>query len=490
MADSLKQSLRDGRYAVTRKLGEGSQAATFEAVDKRHGALVAIKRFRVRGATSWKEVELAEREARVLAALSASTSPAMPASLPRYIEHFEEDGELYLVTSLIEGESLLSLRKRGALTSEAEVVRLLRDASVALDFIHRRSPPVVHRDIKPSNVLRRPDGSFAFIDFGSVRDRMKPEGGSTVVGTFGYMAPEQFQGRAMPASDVYSVGATAISMLTGTEPESLPHKGLSIDVQAALVGHNASPAMVAALRAMLEPDPDKRAARIEPLLAGFAPSPRPAPWAGAWGHEERRGGGREGRREEKRARKEERRAGWEAHKGGRREERQARRDAFRASQHQPWRGRRRGPFIPPPFIPLFLFGLTIGQIAVTLALGVFVPVLFTILSVVFGKGLREAARTTRNAGKVAVAAMKRAKHVVVYGAPPEAEDEVIGVRVVDVEGAEPKGTAARVVTEVGRAADEAARAAEEEQAAQEAREAEEAAREAARERRRERDRRR
>jgi hypothetical protein len=499
MADSLKQSLRDGRYAVTRKLGEGSQAATFEAVDKKHGALVAIKRFRVRGATSWKEVELAEREARVLAALSASSSPAMPPSLPRYIEHFEEDGELYLVTELIEGESLLTLRKRGALTTEAEVVRLLRDASVALDFIHRRSPPVVHRDIKPSNVLRRRDGSFAFIDFGSVRDRLKPEGGSTVVGTFGYMAPEQFQGRAMPASDVYSVGATALSMLTGAEPESLPHKGLAIDVQAALAGHNASPAMVAALRAMLEPDPDKRAARIEPLLAAFASIPKVDARAREGGKpgEERRGSGREekrgrkeGRREEWEARKEERREEKRGRKEGRREEWQARKEAVRAMQHQPWRGRKRGPFIPAPLIPLFLIGLTIGQIAVTLALGVFVPVLFTVLSVVLGKGMREAGRTTRNAGKIAVAAMGRAKHIVVHGVPPEEDDEVIGVRVVDAEGAKAKGPAARVVTEVGRAADAAARAAEEEQAAQEAYEAEEAAREAARARQKERDRRR
>src|SRR6185436_14281579 len=105
MTDPLKQSLRDGRYAVTRVLGEGSQAATFEAVDKRHGALVAIKRFRVRGASSWKEVELAEREARVLASLfessgaargksgaafsanGPSSRPPMPNNLPRYVEH-------------------------------------------------------------------------------------------------------------------------------------------------------------------------------------------------------------------------------------------------------------------------------------------------------------------------------------------------------------------------------------------------------------------
>ena len=53
-----------------------------------------------------------------------------------------------------------------------------------------------------------------------------------MVGTFGFMAPEQFQGRAGPSSDVYAVAATALSLLSGREPEDLPHKGLSIDVLA------------------------------------------------------------------------------------------------------------------------------------------------------------------------------------------------------------------------------------------------------------------
>ena len=76
-------ALRGGRYVVTGSLGEGSQGATFEAVDKKEGRLVAIKRFDVRGAKEWKDVELAEREARVLASLEHP-------KLPAYIEHFED----------------------------------------------------------------------------------------------------------------------------------------------------------------------------------------------------------------------------------------------------------------------------------------------------------------------------------------------------------------------------------------------------------------
>ena len=257
--------LQDGRYALLRKLGEGSQGETFEALDKRDGRLVAVKRFMVRGAKSWKDVELAEREARVLSQLS---HPA----LPIYVDHFEEHGALYLVMERLEGDSLAALHKRGARLDETRVLAFLHQASDALDYLHSRSPPVIHRDIKPGNVISRPDGSFALVDFGSVRDHLKPEGGSTVVGTFGYMAPEQFQGRALPQSDVYAVGATALSLLTGREPEDLPHQGLGIDVAAAL-GSGADPRLVQVLSQMLEPDPDRHPARIAPDLAVWLVAP-------------------------------------------------------------------------------------------------------------------------------------------------------------------------------------------------------------------------
>lgn len=426
------KTLRDGRYAVMRVLGEGSQASTLEAVDKKNGVLVAVKRFRVRGASSWKEVELAEREARVLASIDHPM-------LPRYVEHFEEEGELYLVTEKIEGESLLALRKRGAGSNEAEVIRLLRDASSTLDYLHGRSPPIIHRDIKPSNVLRRPDGSFALIDFGAVRDRMKPEGGSTVVGTFGYMAPEQFQGRAMPASDVYAIGATAISMLTGREPEELPHRGLAIDVSAALRGTNASPAMVRALTAMLEPDPDKRASRLAPLIASSFGEPSPSQprrkeprRSDSWRAEGWESSRRSWKEQRKHSNKEERRREREEKRRAKEEKRQARErnrepwggehvhphDVWRdvKQRRHTWDGQR--PPIPMPILILLLVGLTFAQIVLTLVLRGALPVLFAIMSIVFGQGMREAATKVRLAGKEAVHALSRAKKVL-RGIPVE-----------------------------------------------------------------------
>jgi tRNA A-37 threonylcarbamoyl transferase component Bud32 len=256
--DPLPETLRGGRYRLLGVIGSGAQAHTYDAVDTTTNHPVAIKRFSVRGARSWKDVELAEREARVLSELQHP-------NLPRYIEHFEEDGALYLVMEKIEGQTLAQLKRSAGSLGAPELYRFLNDAARILGYLHGRAPAVIHRDIKPHNVIRRPDGSFALVDFGSVRDRLRSEGGSTVVGTFGYMAPEQFQGRALPASDVYGVGATVIACLTGEEPENLPHKGLAIDVKKALGSHR-DPAFTGLLERLLDPDPDRRESDLDRAL--------------------------------------------------------------------------------------------------------------------------------------------------------------------------------------------------------------------------------
>jgi hypothetical protein len=134
---------------------------------------------------------------------------------------------------------------------------------------------VVHRDVKPRNIVRRPDGSYVLVDFGAVSEFLVRRGSSTVVGTMGYMAPEQLQARARPASDVYAVGATALAALTGVEPETLPHRGLRVDVRAALHGR-VSDALIHSLERMLEPDPDVRAQSVGAALeTPMTPSPRP-----------------------------------------------------------------------------------------------------------------------------------------------------------------------------------------------------------------------
>jgi hypothetical protein len=344
----IGRELRSGRYVVTARLGGGAQGDTWEARDRaRADRAVAVKAFRVGTARAWKDVELAEREARTLALLEHDL-------LPRYIEHFEEEGTLYLVMERIEGESVAELRRRRVRFDANEVLRMLRDFGRALGYLHSRTPPVVHRDVKPGNVVQRRDGRFALVDFGAVRDRMRPEGGSTVVGTFGYMAPEQFQGRASPASDVYGAGATALAMLTGREPEDLPHEGLAIDVARAMPAGTPKE-LVRALERMLAADPDKRARSIEDAFAG-AQGRTPTT------HTERRQAHAR-HRAERRARKRERRAARRSHGA-------------------------RVPFLPRLLVHLALW---IASLVVWVTVGLVTPLLLAIFSLFFGSALRRAA---------------------------------------------------------------------------------------------------
>lgn len=409
-------TLRSGRYAVIGELGSGSQADTLDAVDKLNGRAVAIKRFQVRGAKSWKDVELAEREARVLSTLSHP-------NLPVYIEHFEEAGALYLVMEKIEGETLASLRRRRITLTHTDIARFLADADRVLSYLHSRAPAIVHRDIKPGNVIRRRDGSFAFVDFGSVRDQLKPEGGSTVVGTFGYMAPEQFQGRALPGSDVYAVGATALALVTGREPEDLPHRGLAIDVRAAL-GNGAEPWLVRALSSMLDPDPDKRASRVPAPGAGRrAAAHAPGPSATSdW--RELRDRGREQRRQ---IRDESRRVRKELEQRVHAETRRVRR-AVRF-HHERARQRRRHGFGPggPLALLVVLVALGIARVATWSLFRVFLPTLLFALSIFFGRPLRRAAWRCREVGVEGDRGLARALDAV--------RGRLLG-REIDVEGSE------------------------------------------------------
>ncbi len=444
-------TLRGGRYVVIGVLGAGSQAETLDAVDKQGGRAVAIKRFQVRGAKSWKDVELAEREARVLSTLSHP-------NLPEYVEHFEEDGALYLVMGKIEGDSLAALRKRKLTLSGEAIARFLSDADSVLTYLHSRAPAIIHRDIKPGNVIRRSDGSFAFVDFGSVRDQLKPEGGSTVVGTFGYMAPEQFQGRALPGSDVYAVGATALAMVTGREPEDLPHRGLAIDVRAAL-GKSAEPWLVRALVAMLEPDPDKRPARVS--------TARPPPQSARESGESPRERGERRRRAERDSEPNSetesewhRSEPWDLHslrEQGREhrrrlrdESRRMRRDIeeriaedtrhymrrYSREQRRSQRGQRLRQghgFGPPRAIGLLvtvavLLALTAARIGTWWLFRFFLPTLLFFLSVFFGRALRRAAYRCREVGSAGDRGLLHAMAVV--------RGRLLGGPVVDTEGSE------------------------------------------------------
>jgi serine/threonine protein kinase len=268
VASPFDGPLLGGRYRLGPKLGRGSQGEIFLARDDKAKPAddkeVIVKRLTPRG--TWKSFELFEREAKVLSQLRH-------AGVPRYLTTLEEPpGTFNLVMERAPGEDLRELAKKHRL-SQLELRDVLIRSLEILDYLHTRSPPVVHRDIKPSNLVRATDGRISLVDFGGVLDAARDKGGSTMVGTFGYMAPEQLHGQVTPATDLYALGATIVSLAGGIEPEDVPRKGLRMDLAKHLPGLD--PALRSVLVEMTDPDPDKRPQRARDVVKLLAKSRPP-----------------------------------------------------------------------------------------------------------------------------------------------------------------------------------------------------------------------
>ncbi|WNC30671.1 AAA-like domain-containing protein [Thermosynechococcus sp. PKX82] len=218
-----------GRYKLIRVLGAGNFGQTFLAEDihrpiRAKCVVKYLRPARTDAAFLPLARSLFQREAQILERLGSHEQ------IPRLLAYFEEDNEFYLVQDFIEGQVLRHELLPGCAWSEARVMALLQDALRVLAFVHQCG--VIHRDIKPDNLIRRQsDHRLVLIDFGAVKEMGVSIGGGTLVGetnpqtiaigTPGYMAPEQAQGRPRPASDLYALGMVAVQALTGLSPLQL-----------------------------------------------------------------------------------------------------------------------------------------------------------------------------------------------------------------------------------------------------------------------------
>jgi serine/threonine protein kinase len=209
------------RYKIQQQLGKKTGRYTLLAYDLQGQELVVIKSLIFSPGFVWDDLKLFEREAEMLKALSHP-------SIPHYLDFFELDLPPYqgfaLVQNYIPAKSLQEQLNAGRTFSEADVKELAKALLLILSYLHGRQPPVIHRDIKPSNILLADRsgnrlGRVYLVDFGSVQTLATRGGGSiTVVGTYGYMPPEAFGDRSVPASDLYALGATLIHLCTGIAP--------------------------------------------------------------------------------------------------------------------------------------------------------------------------------------------------------------------------------------------------------------------------------
>jgi serine/threonine-protein kinase len=216
---SVAAAIGNGRYRIERELGRGGMATVYLAHDESLGRAVAVKVLGQHVAGDPALRERFVREARHAAMLAH----------PNIVQVFdtgEDEGQPYIVMECVEGETLAEVLRRRHKLPPHEVAVI--GAQAAAGLAHAHAAGLVHRDVKPGNLLLRRDGAVKIADFGIARaaDGTRLTEHGTLLGTAGYLAPEQAAGEdAVAASDVYALGVVLYEALAGQPPRRIETLG-------------------------------------------------------------------------------------------------------------------------------------------------------------------------------------------------------------------------------------------------------------------------
>jgi serine/threonine protein kinase len=209
-------SLLAGRYRIVRLLASGSMGAVYQVQDARlNDRPRAVKELLQNWGTQEERAEAVSWFRREGETLMGLQHPA----IPLVHDTFSEGQRHYLVMDFVEGRSLeeVLLDEGHPGLPEERVAGWAEQVLDVLSYLHGRPDPLIFRDLKPANLMLTPGGHIRLIDFGIARVFTQQAQG-TAIGTPGYAPPEQYQGLAEPASDLYALGATMHHLLTGRDP--------------------------------------------------------------------------------------------------------------------------------------------------------------------------------------------------------------------------------------------------------------------------------
>jgi hypothetical protein len=210
------QSLQNGRYTISSYLSSGGFSTTY-LVQTLDADTVVLKEAALPGDVSDTScnyiTEMFAKEARLLKRCSHN-------NIAKVLDYFQENNRQYLVLERIDGAPLSDLVRRSGAVEEAQVIEWGLKMSDFLEHMHNLNPPIIHRDFSPENLLLHSNGELYLIDFGAANEFIGQATG-TLIGKQSYIAPEQLQGKAIPASDIYALGATLYFLITGKSPTPL-----------------------------------------------------------------------------------------------------------------------------------------------------------------------------------------------------------------------------------------------------------------------------
>ncbi len=219
---SLKAgTILQNRYRIMEVRGVGGMSTVYRARDLHFTGAdrqCAIKEmFNSAEDAKMRHLRLAnfQREAALLATLTH-------AAIPKIYDYFEQQGTIYLVLELIQGDDLETLlSNQGTPFDQDQIIEWALSLCSVVAYLHNQKPePIIFRDLKPSNIMiRKEDNALMLVDFGIART-FAPQQKGTMIGTEGYAPPEQYKGIADARGDIYALGATLHHLATGSDPRS------------------------------------------------------------------------------------------------------------------------------------------------------------------------------------------------------------------------------------------------------------------------------
>ncbi|MEA5553569.1 protein kinase [Anabaena cylindrica UHCC 0172] len=268
----MTQTLLNNRYQVIQVLGAGGFGETFLAEDthmpsRRRCVIKQLKPISNDPQTYQLIQQRFEREAAILEYLGESSG-----QIPKLYAYFSENGQFYLVQEWIHGQTLSQMLAAKGSVAETTVREILLSLLPVLDYVHNKG--IIHRDIKPDNIiLRSQDHKPVLIDFGAVKETIRtvinPGANpvqSIVIGTPGYMPSEQAIGRPVYATDIYSLGLTAIYLLSGKQPQELETHPQTGQILWQQYVSGVSPELAIALTQAIEPRTSDRYTTANKML--------------------------------------------------------------------------------------------------------------------------------------------------------------------------------------------------------------------------------
>ncbi|MCX7594709.1 MAG: protein kinase [Fischerella sp.] len=262
----------NNRYQVIQVLGAGGFGETFLAEDthmpSRRRCVIKQLKPVTNDPQTYKMIQQRfEREAAILELLGESSD-----QIPKLYAYFSEYGQFYLVQEWIQGHTLTKIVEAQGPLDENTVKEILLSLLSVLDYVHSKG--IIHRDIKPDNIiLRATDRKPVLIDFGAVKETVRSivaypgyPTQSLVIGTPGYMPSEQAAGRPVYATDIYSLGLTAIYLLTGQPPHELQINPQTGEILWQHLAGGVSPQLITVLNQAIKPQASDRYSTASKML--------------------------------------------------------------------------------------------------------------------------------------------------------------------------------------------------------------------------------